>query len=126
MLTFPPLNPRPRKRTDRKPRPAPQPPALEVLVTSVVALGDGSARITFNLPVTLNEFGPDNTIRFVVGGVTGYAEDLSQSGPDSIDSNAPPGLPITAGSAWTILALPPCFVLPAGATMPVPQSGTVE
>ena len=97
----------------------------EVLVTSVVALGDGTARISFNLPVTLNEFGPEGTIRFVVGGVTGYAEDLSQDGPDAIVAMSY-DVSIVAGCAWAILAVPPCFVLPPDAAMPVPQAGIVE
>ena len=113
-------------RRHRKRRRAAVAAGMQVLVESVVALPGGSARISFNLPVTLNEFGPENTIRFVDGGVTGYAEDLSQSGPNSVDSNAPPGLPIVAGAQWAIDAVPPCFVLPPGATMPVPQEGTVE
>jgi hypothetical protein len=95
------------------------------LVTSVVAQ-DGGAVITFNVPVSLNEDGPGETIRFVNGPQSGYAEDLSPVGPDAIFVNAIPGVTIAAGCSWSILALPPCFVLPEGAVMPVPQSGVVE
>ena len=33
---------------------------------------------------------------------------------------------IVAGAAWAILGVPPCFVLPEGSVMPVPQGGTVS
>ena len=94
-------------------------------MTSVVAQG-GGAVITFNLPVSLNEDGPDETIRFSNGPQSGYAEDLSPAGADAIFVNAIPGVTIAAGSSWSILALPPCFVLPPDAVLPVPQNGVVE
>ena len=97
----------------------------EVLVTNVTALPDGSARITFNLPVTLNEFGPGETIHFFVEDRDGYAEDLTQDGADSILAVVP-GLPIETNATWEIESVPPCFVLPEGSVMPVPQSGVVE
>ena len=112
--------PRRRKRKSVAALAAPQ-----VLVTNVVALPDGSARITFNLPVTLNELGPGETIFFVVEDREGYAEDLTQDGPDSILAVVP-GLPIETNATWTIDPVPECFVLPDGAVMPVPQSGVVE
>ena len=46
--------------------------------------------------------------------------------PPSIFVNAVPGVTIAAGTLWEILAVPPCFVLPEGAVMPVPQGGVVE
>jgi hypothetical protein len=113
----------PRRR--RKRRSVAGPAALQVLVTSVVALPDGSARITFNLPVTLNELGPGETIHFVVEDREGYAEDLTQDGPDSILAVVP-GLPIATNATWTIDPVPPCFQLPTAGVMPVPQAGTVD
>ena len=82
--------------------------------------------ITFSLPVSLNEEGPGETIRFSNGPQSGYAEDLSSVAFDAIFVNTVPGVVIAAGAGWEILAVPPCFVLPPGAVMPVPQEGSVE
>ena len=101
------------------------PVALQVLVTSVVAQG-GGAVITFGLPVTLNELGPGETIRFDDGTHSGFAEDLSQAGASEIFVNGVPGVILSAGAQWAILAVPECFILPPGAVLPVPQMGTVE
>jgi hypothetical protein len=110
----------------RKRRPAPSAAApVAVLVTSVVGQGDGSARITFSAPVTLNATPPGDTIHFVVEDRDGYAHDLTQDGPDAILAVVD-GVPIASNATWTIDPLPPCFDLPAGASMPVPQSGVVE
>ena len=101
------------------------PSAPQVLVVSVVAQ-DGGAVITFSLPVSLNEDSPGATIRFTNGPQSGYAEDLSPVGENAIFVNAIPGVTIAAGCSWSILALPPCFVLPPDAVLPVPQNGVVE
>ena len=94
-------------------------------MASVVAR-DGGAVITFNGPVSLNEDSPGETIRFVNGPQSGYAEDLSAVAADAIFVNAVPGVVIAAGTQWEISSVPPCFVLPEGAVMPVPQNGVVE
>jgi hypothetical protein len=113
----------PRRR--RKRRCVASPAALHVLVTSVVGLADGSARITFNLPVLLTAGGPGETIFFVVEDREGYAEDLTQNTAVSITAVVP-GLPIASGATWRIDPVLPCFMLPPTAGLPVPQSGVVE
>ena len=109
----------------RKRKSAASPAALEVLVTSVVLVADGAARIGFSAPVTLTAGDPGDTIFFDSEGRSGFAHILAQDGPDGIVA-AVDGLPLTTGAAWEISAVPPCFQLPDGASMPVPQSGTVE
>src|SRR5688500_4831523 len=116
MLSFPILNPR-KRRDGRRKKPA---PVADVLVLSVVALPDGSARMTFSAAVTLSGGDAGETIHFVVEDRDGYAHELTQAGPDSIVA-AVDGLPIASGATWEVLSVPACFELPAGAGMPVPQ-----
>src|SRR5687768_5889012 len=100
------LIPAPPRRRRKRRRPRLPSAGVEVVVLSVVARPDGSARITFSAAVTLTAGNPGDTIHFTVEDRDGYAHVLVQDGADAIVATVD-GLPIATNATWTIGPLPP-------------------